>query len=136
MFIYYIVLAIGKNMGVNAELAKIKTAFLRVKEDVYNNKGELQKVIGISSLQTKQVEKIIDELVEIKERLAMLENGNHNHNHNDFRLVGNGNSKLLHYSNCPYAINMNPKNMRRFEELDDGLREGYRLCNCISKSLN
>lgn len=112
------------------ELKMIRFAFDKVKRELFflaenvnridsQNKSELNELrreIEILKLKVISVNTVKKEII---------------HEENHF-LVGNLESKKLHYSNCPYAHKMSKENVKTFNSIKEALDEGYERCSCLS----
>ncbi|MDA3854620.1 MAG: hypothetical protein PF569_00065 [Candidatus Woesearchaeota archaeon] len=113
------------------ELKMIKFAFDKVKREIF---FLAEKVSRVESQSKKDFDSLKREMEILKLKIVSLEKidkvtSSHEEQH---FLVGNSESKKLHYSNCPYAHKMSKDHIVTFNSLKEALDEGYDRCSCLS----
>ncbi len=59
---------------------------------------------------------------------AGLPSNSNNAGKQDIKFIGNANSQVFHYANCPYAKKIAPDNIVNFPSSEDAKSQGYRPC--------
>lgn len=118
-------------MDFKEELRKVKFAFDKVKREMFF----LAEKVGRLDNQTKKdTDELKRELEILKLKIKSLEgvkkiDSSHEEQH---FLVGNSQSKKVHYSNCPYALKISKENLVTFNNVKNALDQGYDRCTCLS----
>ena len=113
------------------EYKKIKFAFERVRRDVLalreQNSILKEQVAYLKSIveQNKDLSRKNKDLSE--ENRALIEGTK------KVEVVGNSDSKKVHYSDCPFAKRMRDENIVYFKEVSDAIRKGYKRCPCTKQ---
>lgn len=118
-------------MNSQQEFDKIRTGFVKVKEDInYLNlnieKVKTQKADRVTTdhilMELNKLRQIIIEMslketkVEVGEKL---------------NVIGNLDSKKVHYSNCPFAKRITIEHRTSFDSVADALNHKYNKCSCV-----
>ncbi len=114
------------------EFVKIYEAFVRVKSD-------MSKLFIFTDRNKEDIKLLKEKMLVLEQELRLVrgkeaykELKNYSEKENN-EYIGNLESKKLHYSNCPFAKNIKPTNRVHFVKIEEGIKEGYNTCSCISQ---
>ncbi len=118
-------------METSNEFEKVRQSFGKVKEDInyLNSNIEQIKAQKADRMTTDQIflemaklRNIIIELSLKDTKEAKCET---------MGIVGNTDSKKVHYENCPFAKRITKEHKTSFESVQDALNHKYSKCSCI-----
>lgn len=113
------------------EYKKIRFAFERVRRDVL----ALREQNSILKEQVAYLRSIVEQNSTLAKENKLLANENRSllENVEAKQVVGNTDSKKVHYSDCPFAKKMREENRIYFPNVSDAVRKGYKRCVCTKE---
>lgn len=107
------------------EFLKIRGGFIKVKKDVLTIKQDINELDKVKANKS-ELQFLINEVGKLKDEMnKILSQGRF------IQLIGNVDSKKIHYSNCPFAKKITDEHRIVFENIEEAQKHQFTPCSCV-----